>query len=61
MKFIVIYLILFFYNNFVVAVDIKIEAKVQNEIITNIDVDHEKKYLMFLNPKLRELDDTKIQ
>ena len=61
MKFIVIYLILFFYNNFVVAVDIKIEVKVQNEIITNIDVDHEKKYLMFLNPKLRELDDTKIQ
>ena len=61
MKFIVIYLILFFYNNFVVAVDIKIEVKVQNEIITNIDVDHEKRYLMFLNPKLRELDDTKIQ
>ncbi len=61
MKIIVIYLILFFYNNFAIAVDIKINVKVQNEIITNIDVDHEKKYLMFLNPKLKELDETKIQ
>ena len=55
MKFIVIYLILFFYNNFVVAVDIKIEVKVQNEIITNIDVDHEKKIFDVFKSKIKRV------
>ncbi len=34
---------------------IEIKVKVQNEIITNLDIINEKKYLFFLNPKLKEL------
>ena len=37
------------------AKSIKIVAKVQSEIITNIDIENEMKYLTFLNPKLKEL------
>tara|TARA_A100001011_G_scaffold400609_1_gene516783 strand:+ start:2973 stop:3905 length:933 start_codon:yes stop_codon:yes gene_type:complete len=37
------------------AKTIQIVAKVQNEIITNIDIENEIKYLLFLNPKLKEL------
>ena len=42
------------------AKSIKIVVKVENEIITNIDVENEKKYLLFLNPKLDQLNQTKI-
>ena len=35
---------------------IKIIIKVDNEIITNIDIKNEKKYLLFLNPKLDQLN-----
>ena len=61
MKIVIIFLISIFYNNLVCAIDIKIKAKVNNEIITNIDIDHEKKYLVFLNPKLVELNNKKIE
>ena len=61
MKIIIIYLILIFYNNLAFGIDILIKAKLDNEIITNIDIDHEKKYLMFLNPKLEELENKKIE
>ena len=37
------------------AKSIQIVAKIQNEIITNIDIENEIKYLLFLNPKLKEL------
>ncbi len=39
--------------------DLQIKVKVQNEIITNFDIEHEKKYLSFLNPKLNQLDEKK--
>ena len=42
------------------ADSIKIIVKVQNEIITNVDIEDEKKYLIFLNPKLQELKNKKI-
>ncbi len=61
MRIIVIYLFLILYNNLATAVDIKIKAKINNQIITNIDIDHEKKYLIFLNPKLIELNKEKIE
>ncbi len=61
MKIVIIFLISIFYSNLVFAIDIKIKAKVNNEIITNIDIDHEKKYLVFLNPKLVELNNEKIE
>ena len=37
------------------AKSIQIIVKVQNDIITNIDIENEIKYLIFLNPKLKEL------
>ena len=61
MRIVIIYLFLILYNNLATAVDIKIKAKVNNQIITNIDIDHEKKYLIFLNPKLIELNKDKIE
>ena len=35
--------------------DVFIVAKVNQDIITNIDVDFEKKYLVSLNPNLKKL------
>ena len=40
--------------------DVFIVAKVNQDIITNIDVDFEKKYLVSLNPNLKKLDESKI-
>ena len=37
-----------------------IKAKVNNEIITNIDIKKEKNYLLSLNPNLRNLSEEKI-
>ena len=42
------------------ANSIQIIVKVQNEIITNVDIENEKKYLLFLNPKLKQLDRIKF-
>ena len=43
-------------NNFSYSFEIKIKAEIDNIIITNIDIDNEKKYLIFLNSKLRDLN-----
>ena len=40
--------------------EIFIVAKVNQEIITNIDLDFEKKYLVSLNPNLKKLDQSRI-
>ena len=40
--------------------DVFIIAKVNQEIITNIDIDFEKKYLVSLNPNLNKLDNKRI-
>jgi len=40
--------------------EIKIITKINNEIITNIDIENEYKYLIALNNKLKELDKKKI-
>ena len=37
-----------------------IKLELENEIITNIDIKNEKKYLFFLNPKLVELDKSRM-
>ncbi len=58
-KFILFFIILLTSYNYANALSIKIIAKVENEIITNIDLENEKKYLFFLNPKLKELKDIK--
>ena len=51
----------FFLFNIAKGSIIEIKAKVKNEIITNIDIENEKKYLIFLNPRLIELDKNRIQ
>ncbi len=50
-----ILLFIIIYNQNVNSNLIEIKVKVQNEIITNLDIINEKKYLFFLNPKLKEL------
>ena len=40
--------------------EVFIIAKVNQEIITNVDVDFEKKYLVSLNPNLNKLDSNRI-
>ena len=44
----------------IVSSEVFIVAKVNQEIITNIDVDFEKKYLVSLNPNLKKLDQSRI-
>ena len=56
-KRILIFLIIFsFFNNFAKSQEIIIIGKVDNEIITNIDIEVEKKYLLLLNDKLNNLN-----
>jgi len=40
--------------------EIFIVAKVNQEIITNVDIDFEKRYLISLNPNLKKLDQNRI-
>ena len=42
------------------AIESKILFKVENEIITSLDIIKEKKYLILLNPKLKNLDNEKL-
>ena len=59
-KFFSVLLIFFIFFSNLFANSIKIIVKVQDEIITNLDIDNEKKYLTFLNPKLKELNNSRI-
>ncbi len=55
------FLIFFVANSFTIAnSDIYIVAKIDNEIITNHDIRKESEYLKILNPKLNQLQDSKI-
>ena len=52
-----IYLIIFFILSFNAnALENKIVYKVNNEIITSLDIDNEIQYLKILNPKINDLD-----
>jgi peptidyl-prolyl cis-trans isomerase SurA len=42
------------------SIETKIIHNIQNEIITNIDIKNEFKYLMALNNSLKELNEEKI-
>ena len=48
------------FNGLLSSSSIYIKAEIQNEIITNLDIEKEKKYLIFLNPKLRDLEINRI-
>ena len=60
MKF--IFTILILYLNFISvhSFETKIMHKIQNEIITNVDIKNQFKYLLALNNNLKELDKEKI-
>ena len=59
-RLIFIFFIFFISDLYLNANSIQIVVKVENEIVTNIDIENEKKYLLFLNPKLDQLIPTKI-
>ena len=58
-KFIVTLIILIFLTNFSKA-NIKIKYKIDDQIITNIDVLNEKDYLIFIRPSLQSLPKEEI-
>ena len=60
-KYFLLTLIFLLILNFKLAkAEIFIQAKINNEIISNIDVKNEKNYLLALNPKLRGLSNKDI-
>ena len=55
-----LYILLFFLNfKYTLALESKIIYKIENEIITNIDIKNEYKYLLALNNELQKLDNEK--
>ena len=54
-KILIILTFFVFLNNKSFSLEIKIKAEIDNIIITNVDIENEKKYLIFLNPKLEQL------
>ena len=53
--FLIFFFIIFNLNKISYGELIEIKVKIKNEIITNIDLEKEKNYLIFLNPRLNEL------
>ena len=49
-----------FLNNNVISLENKIKYKINNEIITSLDIEFETKYLIALNPDLNTLDNDEI-
>ena len=59
-KFIFFITIFIIINTIGESVNIQIKLKINNTIVTNIDIENEKRYLLFLNPKLKELNKEKL-
>tara|TARA_B100000214_G_C23961250_1_gene625393 strand:- start:17 stop:943 length:927 start_codon:yes stop_codon:yes gene_type:complete len=61
-KFLLFIFILFIFtkNNVTAQISSEIILKINDEIITNIDLENEKKYLLFLNPNLVNLSSSQI-
>ena len=53
-------ILIFLFNNFTISQEIIIVSKVNDEIITNIDIENEKKYLLLLNNNLEKLTEDEI-
>ena len=57
----ILYIIIFLINiNPILGIETKIIYKIQNEIITNVDIKNEFQYLLALNDELKNLDKEKI-
>ncbi len=54
-RFFNIIIVFFFLSNSTLSTEIEIKVKIDNEIITNIDIINEEGYLGFLNPGLKKL------
>ena len=52
--------LIFFFTSSVLSIENKIILKINNSIITNIDVINEANYLQALNPNLQNLEKNKI-
>ena len=56
----IICLIFFLFYSFYAYSNIKIKYKIENEIITNIDILEEKRYITFLRPNLKNISKDEI-
>ena len=52
-KFIIFLTVIFFYNNITFSTENKILVKIENQIITSLDINNEYKYLIALNPNIK--------
>ena len=59
-RYFLILIILIFFSNPLYGDRILIKAKIKNEIVTNVDIEQELNYLVFLNPKLKELNTVRL-
>ena len=59
-KIIFFFIIFFFQINFPHSSEIRIVTKVNNEILTNIDIENESKYLKILNNNLKNLNKNEL-
>ncbi len=49
--------LIFIISSNIYSQEIQIKYKINNEIITNIDIENEKKYILFINPSIKKLSD----
>ena len=54
------FLIFFFQINLINTSEIKIVIKINNEILTNLDIENESKYLLILNTNLKNLNKNEL-
>ena len=59
-KFLIIIFFICFISEIEAKATIQIKYKVGDEIITNTDIQNEKKYLIFLRPELNNLSEEEI-
>lgn len=59
-KLFIFIIFLFNFNSNLYGNLFEIKVKIDNQIITNLDIENEKNYLFFLNPKLRDLEKSRI-
>ena len=59
-KIFIVFIILYNFNSSLYGNLLEIKVKIQDQIITNLDIENEKNYLFFLNPKLRDLEHSRI-
>ena len=60
-KIILLFIFLLTFNQYTYGDALEIKVKINDEIITNLDIENEKKYLFFLNPKLLEVEISKVE